>query len=79
MLIRKDKIVRFLCRNIKDIDQTDREFNTALHHAVRKNHPKMVYNLLLVNSDTELRNKERHTPYDIALIDNHSSILGLFV
>ena len=62
-----------------DINEPDCEFNTALHHAVKKNQPKIVYYLLLAKADAELKNKEKHTPYDIAMIADNSSILGLFV
>lgn len=71
--------MRYLCRVKQNLSIQDQDGNTALHHACKKDRPRMVYNLLIVDSDRTIKNKENMTPYDISKLNENLTIMNLFV
>lgn len=50
-----------------------------MHHACKKDRPRMVYNLLLMDADRNIRNCDNMTPYEIAELNQNKTIMNLFV
>jgi Peroxidase/Ankyrin repeats (3 copies) len=61
--------VRFLANDAKlDVNVVDVNGDTALHDAVRHDHPAVVRILLEANTDLAIKNKKGRTPYDTAIV-----------
>ena len=62
-----------------DLNRTDEDGNTALHHAVTYDHLKLTYLFLMKGADSEIKNNLGCKPIDIAKADKNESILHFFV
>lgn len=71
--------MRYLCRLPQNLNLQDEDGNTALHHACKKDRPRMVYNLLLKDADRSIVNSDNLTAYKIAKLNQNATILNLFV
>lgn len=71
--------MRYLCRLPQYIDAQDNTGNTALHHACERDRPRMVYNLLLMDTDRNIKNQDDKTALDIAKASSNMTIINLFV
>lgn len=71
--------MRYLCKLPQDLNAKDEDGNTALHQACKKDKPRMVYHLLLVDAAKEVKNGDGLTPYEIAKLNQNLAIMNLFV
>lgn len=70
--------MRYLCRLPQDLNVQDVDGDTALHHACKIDRARMVYNLLIMNADRNIRNRENMTPFEIAMLNQNSTVINLF-
>lgn len=71
--------MRYLCRLPHKLNLQDEDGNTALHHACKKDKPRIVYNLLLMDADKDIKNTDNLTAYEIAKLNQNLTIMNLFV
>ena len=71
--------MRYLCRLPQNLSLKDETGNTALHHACKRDKARMVYNLLLMNANKALKNSDGLTAYEVAQLNQNSTIMNLFV
>ena len=57
----------------------DESGQTALHHAVRRNIPHVCQRLLENNAVANMRNRDRQTPYHIALQHLNDEIASMLL
>jgi len=62
-----------------DINRVDKDGNSCLHWAVKRNNPEMVQYLLENGADKSKKNKQGETPAILAMNENAKEILALLV
>ena len=78
-LKRRDECLTYLLTKGVQLDAQDVDGHTALHHAVVKENPKLVYQLLMAGARMDLRNSMHKTAYEVALESQEATVIGLFV
>ncbi len=65
------KVVQLLIEAEADLDPTDKEKSTPLHHAALGGHLDVVKVLLENKADVTIKNTNGNTPLDQAIISDH--------
>jgi ankyrin repeat protein len=77
---KRDEIAQLLIVMNYDVDRQDTiELNTPLHLAVLEKNMFSIQQLLQLNADTTIKNKDNLTAFDIALHTKQQPIIDLFI